>query len=94
MFGLHKIPLTKDNISELETERESIHKYVREGTGIIDQQTEELSQLKEKLERLERQKNDFSVSQRCSRTFDIETSDGIRTELKMTKFPKEEINKD
>ena len=57
--GLHERPLTKDMISKLETKMESIQKYVREYTCIIYQQIEELSQLREKLESLESQKNVF-----------------------------------
>ena len=83
----------KEKISKLEREREGIQQSVRGYIEIIGQQTEELSQLKGKLESWERRKNDFSRSQRIGRTFDMETSDGIRADFEMSKFPKEVINR-
>ena len=82
----------KEKISKLEREKEGIQQSVRGYIEIICQPTEELSQLRGKLECWERRKNDFSRSQRIG-TFDIETSDGIRADFEMSKLPKEEINR-
>ena len=83
----------KDKISKLERERKGIQQSVRGYLEIISQQTEELSQLSGKFESWERQKNAISRSERISRVFDNETSDGIRADFEMSKFPKEEINR-